>query len=412
MSTTLNNPLTILMVAPQPFFRARGTPFSVLHRIRALIEAGHSVDLITYPFGEDIEFPRFRITRSARIPLVKDIRIGPSIAKLFLDFPLYLTTRRALKTRTYDVLHTHEEAAFFGVGLARKYGLPHIYDMHSSLPQQLANFESFNLAPIRGVFARLEDYVLSNSDGVITICQDLADVVTAHGTPIPHSMIENTGDDAKIFGGNRRDVRNEFGLGDRQIVLYTGTLEAYQGIDILLKSMAIMVRNLPEAHLLIVGGRQEQIEHYRQQAVDLGIAGKVTFTGMVSPTDIPSFIEAADVIASPRSSGTNTPLKIYGYMRTGRAIVATDLPTHTQTLDRNISHLVAPDPESFAGGLVRVLQDREFRETLAKAAIERADEHFSDAGYLRKVHDFYASVMRRRAGNAQESGFEASVANR
>ena len=93
------------MVAPQPFFRARGR-LTGLRRIRALIEAGHSVDLITYPFGEDIEFPGSRITRSARIPLVKDIRIGPSIAKLFLDFPLYLTTRRALKTRTYDVLHT------------------------------------------------------------------------------------------------------------------------------------------------------------------------------------------------------------------------------------------------------------------------------------------------------------------
>ena len=49
--------LRILMIAPQPFFRARGTPFSVLHRTRALLKAGYTVDLLTYPFGENIDLP-------------------------------------------------------------------------------------------------------------------------------------------------------------------------------------------------------------------------------------------------------------------------------------------------------------------------------------------------------------------
>ena len=41
--------MRILMIAPQPFFEARGTPFSEYHRIRALADLGHSVDLVTYP---------------------------------------------------------------------------------------------------------------------------------------------------------------------------------------------------------------------------------------------------------------------------------------------------------------------------------------------------------------------------
>ena len=93
----LTRDLRILMVAPQPFFRARGTPFSVLHRIRVLVEAGHKIDLITYPFGEDIEMTGLRIIRSARPPFIDDVKIGPSIAKLLLDFPLYVETVRALK---------------------------------------------------------------------------------------------------------------------------------------------------------------------------------------------------------------------------------------------------------------------------------------------------------------------------
>jgi hypothetical protein len=43
--------MKILMIAPEPFFEPRGTPFSEYHRIRAMLELGHTVDLVTYPFG-------------------------------------------------------------------------------------------------------------------------------------------------------------------------------------------------------------------------------------------------------------------------------------------------------------------------------------------------------------------------
>ncbi len=47
--------MRILMIAPEPFFEPRGTPFSEFHRIRALTALGHQVDLVTYPFGEDVD---------------------------------------------------------------------------------------------------------------------------------------------------------------------------------------------------------------------------------------------------------------------------------------------------------------------------------------------------------------------
>ena len=73
--------LKILMVAPQPFSSPRGTPLSVLHRIRALIEQGHSVDLITYPFGENIEMQDLKIFRSNTIPFIKKINIRPEMCR-------------------------------------------------------------------------------------------------------------------------------------------------------------------------------------------------------------------------------------------------------------------------------------------------------------------------------------------
>src|SRR5882757_3522170 len=90
----------ILMIAPEPFFEPRGTPFSQFHRIRALTALGHQVDLVTYPFGRDVSMPGLRIFRCRRPPFVRRVRIGPSLAKIPLDVWLtFAVLRRALGGR-------------------------------------------------------------------------------------------------------------------------------------------------------------------------------------------------------------------------------------------------------------------------------------------------------------------------
>src|SRR5688572_32848028 len=87
----------ILMIAPEPFFEPRGTPFSEYHRIKALTSLGHTVDLVTYPFGKDVDLPGLRVFRCLRPPLVRHVRIGPSWTKVALDATLAATAlRRAL----------------------------------------------------------------------------------------------------------------------------------------------------------------------------------------------------------------------------------------------------------------------------------------------------------------------------
>src|SRR5262249_10478014 len=125
--------MRILMIAPEPFFEPRGTPFSEFHRIRALTALGHHVDLVTYPFGTDVEIPGLRVFRAARPPFVHRVRIGPSLAKIPLDVFLAIAAlRRGLRER-YDAIHSHEEGGVIGIALAAALGLPHLYDMHSSL---------------------------------------------------------------------------------------------------------------------------------------------------------------------------------------------------------------------------------------------------------------------------------------
>jgi glycosyltransferase involved in cell wall biosynthesis len=377
------------MIAPEPFFEPRGTPFSEFHRIRALTDLGHTVDLVTYPFGEDVSMPGLRVFRCLRPPFIRRIGIGPSFAKVPLDLALTLAAlRRAMSTR-YDVVHSHEEGAAIGVVLAALLGVPHLYDMHSSLPQQLTNFKFSQSRILRWGFERFERVAVGRSRVVIVICPELERLVKELRPSLDPVLIENApGAGDVAAGGDRTTIRTRYGFEDRTpVVLYTGTFEAYQGLDLLFASMKDVLRSRPDARLLLAGGRPEQVEEARRQAGALGLGSAVIFAGERPADEIPAFLEAADVLVSPRSRGTNTPLKIYQYLRAGRVIVATRLLTHTQVLDDTVSILTPPTADGFAAGILRALDRPEESSRLGAAAASLAATKYSYEAYLARTRE-------------------------
>ena len=391
--------MRILMIAPQPFFRPRGTPFSVLHRIRALLRLGHEVDLVTYPFGDSPEMPGLRIIRTPRPPAVRDVSIGPSVSKLLLDGPLFARARQLASTGAYDLLHTHEEAGMLGAWLSRRLGITHLYDMHSSLPQQFANFGRFDWGLIVSAFRRLERYTLGGADGVIAICPELRDHVAASGYPGPLALIENTLDfDAPAIGDDDvRALRGTLGLGAGPAIVYTGTLESYQGLDLLLASAPAVRVARPDARFVIVGGTAPQIDGLRGETRRLGVADAFVFVPAVAPTDVFLYHRLADVLVTTRSRGTNTPLKIYQYLRASRPIVATAIRSHTQVLDPTAAELVAPDAGSVAEGILRVLRDPAHAAQLADGAARLAQGRYGEAAYLDTLQRLLEQLPRAAA---------------
>ncbi|HET9370769.1 MAG TPA: glycosyltransferase family 4 protein [Vicinamibacterales bacterium] len=375
----------ILMIAPEPFFEPRGTPFSEFHRIRALTTLGHTVDLVTYPFGRDVEMPGLRIFRCLRPPFVHRVRIGPSWAKVPLDMALAVTALRRALGGKYDAVHSHEEGGAIGVVLSRLLGIPHLYDMHSSLPQQVENFGVRHGKLLARMLGWVERLMIGQSKVVIVICQDLEDTVRAGYPDVPTVLIENASGAGPALGAGPA-VKRELGLSaDTPVVLYTGTFEAYQGLDLLYDAMARVVRSRPDARLVMVGGEPGQVEAARQQVSARGLAGVVVFTGQRPPDDVPKYLDAASALVSPRSGGTNTPLKIYQYLRSGRPIVATRLRTHTQVLDDDSAVLVEPTAEAFADGILRVLTDPALAARVGARAIEVAAEKYSDEAFIEKT---------------------------
>jgi len=386
----------ILMIAPEPFFEPRGTPFSEYHRIRALLELGHTVDLVTYPFGRDVELPGLRVFRCMRPPLVSEVRIGPSLAKIPLDLALTVTALRRAASERYDVIHSHEEGSFIGIVLAALLRIPHLYDMHSSLPQQLTNFAFSRSRILRGVFSFMERLVIRRSRVVIVICQHLEDTVRSIASAVPVVLIENApgSGDTPVSGSGAR-VREELQVpADAPLILYTGTFEPYQGLDLLFASARLVLNARPDTRFVLAGGRADQVENARRDVRRAGIESAVIFAGQRPAEDIPAFLDAADALVSPRSSGTNTPLKIYQYLRSGRPIVATRLLTHTQVLDDDVAILTDATAEGYAAGILSVIEDRALARATGARARQLAETKYSSDAYLSRTRQAIAHVDR------------------
>ena len=387
------------MIAPEPFFEPRGTPFSEYHRIRALLELGHTVDLVTYPFGRDVSLSGLRVFRCLRPPFIHEVGIGPSFAKVPLDFAIALTTFRLALTERYDVVHSHEEGSFIGVLVAALLGVPHLYDMHSSLPQQLSNFAYSRSRLLKKCFSIMERFVIRRSKVVIVICPQLEDTARSIDSAVPIVLIENApGSGDAPEAGTGLAIRKELGLDARTpVVLYTGTFEPYQGIDLLFEAARVVSTRRPDVRFVLAGGRPDQIAEARRTVERMGLGTQVLFAGQRPAEEIPAFLDAADVLVSPRSTGTNTPLKIYQYLRSGRPTVATRLVTHTQVLNDDVAILTPATAEGFAEGILRAIGDPDLARAIGDRARQLAETKYSYEAYLARTRQACAYLTREPA---------------
>lgn len=385
------------MIAPEPFFEPRGTPFSEYFRIKALCHAGHEVDLVTYPIGRDKDIKGLRIFRSLKPPLIKSVKTGPSPAKLFLDFFLFFKAWGRLCRGKYDVIHTHEEANIMGAFFSKISGVPHLYDMHSSLVQQMNNFQFTKSKLIVSFFRWIEKISLRNSQSTIVICRALYDYAAKITDKEKLTIIENFIDDTPetIDADKLKQIKEEIGSRQKKIIMYTGTLEAYQGIPLLIDTMKHLDGDF---RLVLIGGKEEQVNQVKQKADDEGLSDRILVLGRKDPQDIPYYLKASHVLVSPRILGTNIPLKIYSYLKSEIPVVATDLYTHTQSIDKDISILVEPEPEKFAQGIRDAVSEKGKRT--AKKAGEFCRENYSFERYLELVTEALRKAAKKK-GNRE-----------
>ena len=341
--------------------------------------------------------PGLRVFRCLRPPFVHRVKIGPSLAKLPLDALLTLTRDppRAVAAATTPI-HSHEEGGLIGVVLAAALRVPHLYDMHSSLPQQLTNF-AFSRSPIiRRVFLAIERLMIRRSRVVIVICPSLEDTVRAIEPHAQIVLIENAPGSAEeqATAEDAAAVRRTFGLSNATpIVLYTGTFEAYQGLDLLFDAMAIVRRSRPDARLLLAGGKPDQVSRAREQARAAGIDDAADLCGRAARGGDPRVsarVRRARVAAVARHEHAAQDLPVPALGKTDRRDAAADAHAGAQRRHRDSDRRIA--------ARVRRRHPRGPRGSgpaaaLGRRARELAETKYSYEAYLERTRQAVGALM-------------------
>jgi glycosyltransferase involved in cell wall biosynthesis len=395
--------MKLLWIAPQAFYSARGTPMNVRRLAEAIADAGHSIDLVTYGFGADVALPeRVRIVRAGKLPFVDAVPIGPSFAKAFLDVRVYSAARRLLAGAKpgYDLMQGFEEGAWIAAFLSRRFAVPFVYDMDSDIEAQLGGATLFR--PFVPFARRIDQAAVRDAVAVLTVCRTLTERVHELAPAKPVFQIEDAPNVSTFATQDvaRRELTARWGVPAGPLVVYTGNLEPYQGVDLLVRAAPRVVAERPDVTVLIVGGNERQVRRLRALATSLGVERATRLLGARPEEEMPAFLAGADVLVSPRASGTNTPLKLYAYLLSSRPVVVTDRPVHTQLVSAAEAALAPATPEGIAEAILGLLGDPVRSATLAANAGRLVRENYSEAAFAAKARAFADAVQSLAQGAA------------
>jgi glycosyltransferase involved in cell wall biosynthesis len=229
---------------------------------------------------------------------------------MVLDAPVVAEAAWRLRFGGYDVVHAVEEAAHLIAPFTRLFRVPLVMDVDSSIPDQLRYSGFAARGPVLWLAEALERHALRHSAAAITVCASLTDGVKARAPGLPVFQVE---DPPLVEPGVApppdavEALRRDLTLGPWPVVLYSGNFEPYQGVELLLDALALV----PHVQVLLMGGGPADVARMKAEARGRGVGERCVFSGQRPPSDLPEFLALADVLASPRAKGQNTPFKIF-----------------------------------------------------------------------------------------------------
>lgn len=389
----------ILKIIPQAFYAPRGTPLSAYHRARELLARGHEVDILTYGLGEPPPDLNVRVFRARGPHFCRSLPPGPSGRKIWLDVLLFVSLIGRLCRQRYDALYAHEEAALLARVAGALFRTPLVYDMHSSLPLQITDWQFSRSRWVIAVFAWVERICVSGACAIVAISPAVARAARRACPDALCVVLTNYFEpEERVESRDTAAIRARHGVGPREkLIVYTGSFVALQALDLLLEAFPRVLASVPDARLLLVGGGEPEISQLRAMTERLGIAGRVILERAHPQAEIAAYLAAADALVSPRVRGINPPGKLLSYLSSWRPVVATDTLVHNQLLTVDCAILTSPDAMGLADGLVRALTDAALSAKLAEGSA-RAIARLCSKSARDAAYEEIAAAVRAAAG--------------
>jgi len=218
--------------------------------------------------------------------------------------------------------------------------------------------------------------------GVVAITQGLKDFFVKRGMPPDKILVAPDGVDLQEFNlvGSKEDYRRKLALHlDKKIVLYAGHFYGWKGATALLEVARNFQLPITNCQFVFVGGTKEDIAEFKEWAEKLT---NVLVVGHRPHAEIPLWLKAADVLVLPNSGQEDiskywtSPMKMFEYMASERPIIASDLPSIREILNKENAVLVEPDsPGALAQGIKEVLQNSQLSDRISARAFEDVKEY-------------------------------------
>ena len=269
-----------------------------------------------------------------------------------------------------QLLHAHSPVlnAMPALRVGRALGIPVAYEVRAFWEDAAVDHGTTREGSARYRLTRwLETRALRQAQHVFTICDGLRRDIVARGIAADKvTVIPNAVDIEAFDSGGLPDLalKAQLGLGGSAVIGFIGSFYAYEGLDLLLVALPLLLQQQPDARLLLVGGGPQDAA-LKAQAQALGLADRVVFTGRVPHAEVQRYYDLIDVLAYPRHSmrltELVTPLKPLEAMAQGRVLVASDVGGHKELIRQGETGLLFPagNAQALASTLAEMLARRE-----------------------------------------------------
>lgn len=388
--------LRILMVAACPFPWPRGTPIRIRRLAESLAKAGHEVEVATYHLGRrDQEMPGVGVHRIEEVAGYTKTEPGPTVGKILrLDPRLRRLVKCLTRSSRFDLIHAHHYEGLWAAGGAPA-GTPVIYDAHTTLAGELPDYRLPVPGPVLRTLGRLADARLPRrANAVVAVSESIRETLLRLGAA-EHVVVIPNGVDWERFA----DLRGA--PSTSEVVMFTGNLAAYQGIDLLLRAFARTRSLRPTARLVIV--TDGAFESYEPLAVQLGIRDAVDIV-RAPFQEQPRLLREARVAVSPRRTCDGVPQKLLNYMASGTAVVAFEGSAAHIEDGRTGRRIPDGDVDEMGRVIAELLERPERARALGRAARSEIQAGYTWGRMADRLVEFYEDVLgAREAGVAQLS---------
>jgi glycosyltransferase involved in cell wall biosynthesis len=271
--------------------------------------------------------------------------------------------------------------------LAREWDVPGLLEVNAPLVREQAAYRTLHDVRAAEECARR---ALLSASSVLCVSEEVASFVHSFANSCRRVLVVPNGVDTERFHPGVRPTLA--GALETFTVGFVGTLKPWHGVETLVRAFARFAERCPGARLLVVGDGPQRVT-LEALATELGVRERSVFTGAVSSNEVPGMVASMDVACAPYPALQDfyfSPLKLFEYMASGRAVVASRVGQVTSVLRHNETALLhEPDDEhTLASHLLRLWREPLTRAALGASARERvAREHTWRATADRILHE-------------------------